>query len=77
VMPILRVGASVGYAQYEGGETYELGALARGGITWLADRCLGIRAELGLNGGVWAEGEGGAASGSLGLDALVGVVLRV
>ena len=77
VMPMLRVGVSVGYAQYGGGETYELGALARGGITWLADRCIGIRAEMGLHGGVWAEGEGGAASGLLGLDALASVVLRV
>jgi hypothetical protein len=81
VMPMLRVGVQLAYEHWEDVsygvmESYALGALARGGITWLADRCIGIRAELGLRGAasVWTQSSVG---GTIGLDALVGVVIRV
>lgn len=82
VMPMLRVGVAGSYAHAEMGgqryEAYSLGGLVRGGITWLPDRVIGVRAELGVRGGAGeSEGLGGAVSGSIGLDATVGIVLRV
>jgi hypothetical protein len=80
VMPMLRIGVDLGYANWTAVttlESYRLGALARGGITWLADRCIGIRAELGLRGGAWVSDSEDVVAASVGLDALVGVVLRL
>lgn len=89
VMPMLRIGL-MPYATHEAQppgspyaaiESYGAFALVRGGITWLPDRHLAVRAEVGLRGGAGtSQGPTGAldgASGSLGMDALVGVVLRV
>lgn len=82
VMPMLRVGIAGGYAHAEmGGQAYDafsLGGLVRGGITWLADRAIALRAELGVHGGASeSEGLGPVVSGTIGLDAVVAVVLRV
>lgn len=84
VMPMLRVGAALGYAHAQeptGPElaSWSVGAVVRGGLTWLPARELGVRAEVGARGGV-SDTTGALNSGfgaSLGLDAIVSLVLRL
>lgn len=88
VMPMLRIGVA-GYLSHQdlppslaSGpiESFGAQALARGGITWLIERHFALRAEVGVRGGAGAmqlPGVGSAVTGSIGLDALVGIVLRV
>ncbi|MFO0681595.1 MAG: hypothetical protein U0234_06075 [Sandaracinus sp.] len=88
VMPMLRVGAVLSVSHQDlppslasgAIETFGAQALARGGITWLPARRVAIRAEIGVRGGAdttQLPGLGNVVGASLGLDALVGVVLRV
>lgn len=81
VLPTVRVGGILGYSSLtaESLRSQMLSGhlLVRGGITWLALRCLALRAEIGVDGGVTAALSEGSTWGSLGLDASVAVVLRI
>lgn len=88
VLPMLRVGVALSYFHQDvppslgsgSAESFGAQGIVRGGLTWLIERHLALRAEIGVRGGaerMQMPGLGSAVSGSIGLDALVGVVLRV
>jgi hypothetical protein len=83
-MPMLRTMASVGYSRAEiapgnDAESYAIGLLARGGLTWLPCRELGLRAEIGLHGTGSRSSFAGEARFAIGvgMDALIGLVMRL
>ncbi len=82
VLPTLRIGGVFGWSEADSGAAHQAlvsaSLLARGGVTWMAERWLALRAEVGLNGGVVSTVIGqNLTSGSVGFEASLALVLRI